>query len=158
MISTTVSRRGFLIGGAAVVATMATPSPALANPRLDVAKDPNCGCCSAWVAILEADGFDVAVETLAPADLAQLKRRSGVPQAMMSCHTGRIEGYVIEGHVPAADIRRLLETRPDAIGLSVPGMPLGSPGMGPEEAREAYQVFLIKRDGSTDVFASYAAA
>ena len=76
----------------------------------------------------------------------------------MSCHTGRIAGYVIEGHVPAADIRRLLVERPDAIGLSVPGMPIGSPGMGPEDQREAYDVILIGRDGAANVFASYPAA
>jgi hypothetical protein len=74
---------------------------------------------------------------------------------MTSCHTAFIDGYIIEGHVPAADIRRLLEDRPDAIGLAVPGMPFGSPGMGPEEDREAYDVFLITADGSTEVFSSY---
>ena len=80
------------------------------------------------------------------------------PQEMISCHTGRIEGYMIEGHVPVADIRRLLEERPDAVGLAVPGMPYGSPGMGPESEREAYEVFLIRRDGSNEVYASYSAA
>ena len=75
---------------------------------------------------------------------------------MVSCHTALIDGYVIEGHVPAADIRRLLEERPDAVGLAVPGMPDGSPGMGPEDDREAYDVFLIRKDGSTEVFSSYA--
>ena len=77
---------------------------------------------------------------------------------MMSCHTGHAGGYVLEGHVPAADIRRLIEERPDAVGLTVPGMPYGSPGMGPEDKREAYDVFLIRRDGSTEVFSSYEAA
>ena len=77
---------------------------------------------------------------------------------MASCHTADVEGYVIEGHVPVADIRRLLDERPDAIGLAVPGMPYGSPGMGPESHREAYDVFLIRRDGTTEVFTSYAAA
>ena len=77
---------------------------------------------------------------------------------MISCHTGEIEGYMIEGHVPVADIRRLLAERPDAVGLAVPGMPYGSPGMGPEDQREAYDVFLIRRDGSSEVFTSYSAA
>ena len=86
----------------------------------------------------------------------EFKLDNGVPQRMVSCHTALIEGYVIEGHVPAADIRRLLEERPDAVGLAVPGMPYGSPGMGPEENREAYDVFLIREDGSTEVFSSYA--
>ncbi|MFD0858612.1 DUF411 domain-containing protein, partial [Roseovarius aquimarinus] len=90
--------------------------------------------------------------------LTRHKIDAGIPDAMMSCHTGEIEGYVIEGHVPPADIRRLLAQRPDAIGLAVPGMPYGSPGMGPEDQREAYDVFLIRRDGSTEVFSSYHAA
>jgi hypothetical protein len=77
---------------------------------------------------------------------------------MASCHTGHADGYVLEGHVPAADIRRLLKERPDALGLAVPGMPYGSHGIGPEDQREAYDVFLIHRDGSTDVFVSYEAA
>jgi hypothetical protein len=77
---------------------------------------------------------------------------------MISCHTGRVDGYMIEGHVPAADIRRLLDERPNAVGLAVPGMPYGSPGMGPETEREAYEVFLILRDGSTKVFSTYPAA
>ena len=86
------------------------------------------------------------------------KLDKGIPQRMISCHTGEIEGYMIEGHVPVADIRRLLAERPDAVGLAVPGMPYGSPGMGPEDQREAYDVFLIRRDGSSEVFTSYSAA
>ena len=77
---------------------------------------------------------------------------------MHSCHTGKIEGYMIEGHVPPSDIRRLLAERPDAVGLAVPGMPYGSPGMGPEDRREAYDVFLIRADGSAERFAHYDAA
>jgi hypothetical protein len=90
--------------------------------------------------------------------LIRHKMAAGIPQAMMSCHTGEIDGYAIEGHVPPADIRRLLSERPDATGLAVPDMPYGSPGMGPEDRREAYDVFLIRRDGSTEVFSRYAAA
>jgi len=77
---------------------------------------------------------------------------------MVSCHTGRVEGYMIEGHVPVAEIRRLLDERPDAAGFAVSGMLYGSPGMGPESEREAYDVFLVRRGGSTEVFTSYAAA
>ena len=90
--------------------------------------------------------------------LARYKLDNGIPQELVSCHTGRIAGYMIEGHVPPADIRRLLEERPDAIGLAVPGMPYGSPGMGPETEREAYEVFLIRHDGTTEPFSSYPAA
>tara|TARA_B100002003_G_scaffold90839_2_gene84843 strand:+ start:11432 stop:11737 length:306 start_codon:yes stop_codon:yes gene_type:complete len=97
----------------------------------------------------------VTYENLAAGLLARHKFANGIPQEMVSCHTGEIDGYFIEGHVPPADIRRLLEERPDALGLAVPGMPYGSPGMGPEQGREAYNVFLIRRDRSTEVYTSY---
>jgi len=104
---------------------------------------------------LEENGFVPTGEDMFGGLLVRFKLERGVPQRMVSCHTGLVEGYVIEGHVPASDIRRLLEERPDAIGLAVPGMPYGSPGMGPEEVREAYDVFLIRQDGSTEIYSSY---
>lgn len=127
-------------------------------PAIHVLRDPGCGCCGAWIEILREDGFAVTEEQSFNSQLVQFKAGKGIPPRMMSCHTGEIEGYVVEGHVPAADIRRLLTERPDAIGLAVPGMPYGSPGMGPEDEREAYEVFLIRRDGSTEVFTMYDAA
>jgi hypothetical protein len=154
-----LSRRMILIGGTAMLA--ASPLMALAQgagPAIHVMKDPNCGCCSAWIEILQGDGFAVTTETSFGTLLMRYKLENGIPQKMVSCHTGRIDGYMIEGHVPVADIRRLLEERPEAVGLAVPGMPYGSPGMGPESEREAYDVFLIRRDGSTELFTSYAAA
>lgn len=154
----TLSRRCLMVGAcAASVATM-LPAVAQTRPAINVLRDPNCGCCEAWVEILQSEGFDVTVEASMGTQLARYKLENGIPPEMVSCHTGRIEGYMIEGHVPAADIRRLLDERPDAVGLAVPGMPYGSPGMGPEADREAYDVFLIRRDGSTDVYASYSAA
>ena len=159
MIQDSFSRRTLLIGGAAMLA--ASPLAALAQgagPAIHVMKDPNCGCCSAWIDILANDGFAVTTEASAGTLLMRYKLDNGIPQEMVSCHTGRIEGYMIEGHVPAADIRRLLVERPDAVGLAVPGMPYGSPGMGPESEREAYDVFLIQRDGSIEVFSRYTAA
>ena len=159
MTCETFTRRSALIGGAALLVTSALPASAQGSAlSIHVLKDPNCGCCSAWIDILEAEGFDVTVEESTGTALTRYKLDNGIPQAMVSCHTGRIEGYMIEGHVPVADIRRLLDTRPDAVGLAVPGMPYGSPGMGPETEREAYDVFLIHRDGSTDVFSHHAAA
>ena len=154
-----ISRRMILIGGTAMLA--ASPLKALAQgagPAIHVMKDPNCGCCSAWIEILENDGFAVTTERSLGTLLMRYKLENGIPQEMASCHTGSIEGYMIEGHVPVADIRRLLEERPEAVGLAVPGMPYGSPGMGPESEREAYEVLLIRRDGSTEVFTRYAAA
>lgn len=159
MTHETISRRAILVGATALVATSPLRTSAqTSRPAIHVMKDPNCGCCSAWIEILENDGFAVTTEQSAGTALMRYKLDSGIPQEMASCHTARVEGYMIEGHVPVADIRRLLGKRPDAVGLAVPGMPYGSPGMGPENEREAYDVFLIHRNGSTDVFSHYAAA
>jgi hypothetical protein len=122
---------------------------------VDVRKTNGCGCCLSWMEHLEVNGFAPTGQDMFGGILVRFKLDNGVPQRMVSCHTGLIDGYVIEGHVPAADIHRLLEERPDAVGLAVPRMPYGSPGMGPEEDREAYDVYLIQRDGSTEVFSSY---
>ncbi|QDI74396.1 MULTISPECIES: DUF411 domain-containing protein [Leisingera] len=122
---------------------------------IDVKKTNGCGCCLAWMKHLEENGFAPSGENMFAGLLVRFKLDNGVPQRMVSCHTGLTEGYVIEGHVPAADIRRLLAERPDAVGLAVPGMPLGSPGMDQGSWREAYDVFLINNDGSTEVYASY---
>lgn len=158
MTSEIHSRRTVLIGGAALFAALPLQAPArTARPAIHVLKDPNCGCCSDWIDILRTDCFAVTTDASAGTALMRYKTENGIPQAMISCHTGRIEGYMIEGHVPVADIRRLLDERPDAVGLAVPGTPFGSPGMGPESEREAYQVFLIRRDGSTEVYANHSA-
>ncbi|GGC10357.1 hypothetical protein GCM10011363_28780 [Marivita lacus] len=154
-----ISRRAILVGATSLVATL--PLRTLAQgvgPSIHVMKDPNCGCCSAWIDILANDGFAVTTEASAGTLLMRYKLDNGIPREMVSCHTGRVDGYMIEGHVPVADIHRLLVERPDAVGLAVPGMPYGSPGMGPESARDAYDVFLMRRDGSIEVFTSYAAA
>lgn len=153
----TIGRRGVLLGVAAL-AVLPVATQAATKTAIHVLKDPGCGCCSAWMEILDQAGFDVTSTPSAGAALFKEKAARGITPEMASCHTADVEGYVIEGHVPVADIRRLLDERPDAIGLAVPGMPYGSPGMGPESHREAYDVFLIRRDGTTEVFTSYAAA
>lgn len=153
-----ITRRGLLAGSASLAALAPFASQAETQAAIHVVKDPNCGCCSAWIEILEADGFAVTTEAMSGTPLMRYKAENGIPAEMASCHTARVGGYMIEGHVPAADIRRLLDQRPDAVGLAVPGMPYGSPGMGPESAREAYDVFLIRRDGGSDVFTRYQAA
>ena len=125
------------------------------RPQIEVWKDPNCGCCKDWIAHLEKNGF---ATTVIDQGNNAARARLGMPQKFGSCHTALIQGYVIEGHVPAADIHRLLKEKPKALGLSVPGMPVGSPGMdGPsyDNRRDAYQVLLIQRDGSTTVFNTY---
>lgn len=123
-----------------------------ALPALQVWKDPNCGCCNDWVALMRADGFQVQVFD---SGNTAVRQRLGLPAKYGSCHTGLVGGYVIEGHVAPSEVRRLLAEKPQAIGLAVPGMPVGSPGMdGPVygERRDAYDVLLVQRDGSSRVF------
>jgi hypothetical protein len=142
----------------ALALAVACPAAAQAEPPptpIAVAKTSGCGCCVAWMKHLEVNGFAPTGENMWSGEIVRHKLDLGVPKDMLSCHTGRVEGYVIEGHVPAPDIRRLLAERPDAVGLTVPGMPLGSPGMDQGDDREAYDVLLIRRDGGTEVFASY---
>lgn len=138
----------------------ATPPEASAVPTLDadyppitVYKTPTCGCCSMWVDHLKASGF--TVETVDMPNLSEVKARYGVAPEMQSCHTGVVDGYVVEGHVPADDIKRLLAERPEARGIAVPGMPIGSPGMEvPGQAAQPYDVMLLT-DGAPEVFASH---
>ncbi len=153
----TLTRRALLAGAASLAAAAPLALRAEATLSIHVLKDPNCGCCTAWIDILEAEGFRVTTEARDPDALMRHKRDSGIPREMVSCHTASIDGYMVEGHVPVADILRLLAERPDAVGIAVPGMPFGSPGMGPEEEREAYDVFLMRRNGGTEVFSRYAA-
>lgn len=126
-------------------------------PTVEVWKDPNCGCCYLWIEHLQAHGFKVNVRDVGN---TAARQRLGMPEKLGSCHTATVGGYVIEGHVPAADIRRLLKERPVALGLSVPGMPIGSPGMdGPEYKgrKDAFDVLLVQKDGSAKSFQAYPA-
>ncbi|MTH78067.1 DUF411 domain-containing protein [Paracoccus aestuariivivens] len=150
------TRRALVLGAVALLAVPAVGGPAHAmTRRIHVLKDPNCGCCSEWVDLMRTKGFEITVEAADPERLALIKRDGGIPETLTSCHTARVDGYLIEGHVPAVDILRLLAERPDAIGLAVGGMPYGSPGMGPETDREAYDVVLIRRNGTQEVVARY---
>lgn len=123
-------------------------------PTVTVFKSPTCGCCSMWVEHLEAAGF--TVETRDRDDMAVVKDSLGLPSDLASCHTGVVDGYVIEGHVPAEYVARLLKERPEALGLAVPGMPVGSPGMEMGDRRDPYQVLLVDDSGEAAVFASIA--
>lgn len=137
----------------AVTLMTAPPAPPTDAPLVTVYKTPTCRCCMKWVRYLQEAGF--AVRTEHPADLAVVRARLGVPPEYAACHTAVVEGYVVEGHVPAADIKRLLAERPAARGLTVPGMPVGSPGMeGPNP--EDFRVHLLRADGSVSVYAQYA--
>lgn len=151
-----IGRRELLLASAAVA--LAPPSRAEEEPAIHVVKGRGCECCEAWVDYLREQGFTVTDEVLMGTLLIRLKMDQGIPAKAFSCHTGTVDGYALEGHVPAADIRRLLDERPDAVGLAVPGMPYGSPGMGSEDSRDAYDVLLVRRDGSLEIFTSYQAA
>lgn len=134
----------------------AIAAPALADaPAVEVWKTPSCGCCGAWIDHMREAGFRVKAHDVDQGALYRIKSRVGLTPALSSCHTALVDGYLVEGHVPAADVRRLLAERPDAAGLSVPGMPIGSPGMEMGATVEPYDVLLIGRDGGTDVFASH---
>lgn len=150
-----IDRRTLLLAIPSVGALAAVPLHAEADLGIHVVKDPGCPCCNSWISHLRDNGFLVSFEERSLDDLAAFKRERGISEELASCHTAATADYTIEGHVPAADIRRLLSERPDAVGLAVPGMPYGSPGMGPESERDAYDVILILRDGSTEVFTSY---
>ena len=150
-----IPRRQWL-AAAAVLALTGFERTALAQATtVQVWKDPNCGCCQLWVEHLQASGFKVEVRDVGN---TAARKRLGMPEKFGSCHTASVGGYVIEGHVPAADIQRLLKQRPVALGLSVPGMPIGSPGMdGPEYKgrKDAYDVLLVQKDGSSKSFQHY---
>lgn len=150
-------RRGLLL--AALAAAVAAPTlgvrpafAARARPLVEVWKSPTCGCCGAWVEHMQAAGFEVRIHDVGN---TAARARAGLPAKYGSCHTALVDGYVVEGHVPAADVKRLLAERPAALGLAVPGMPIGSPGMEQGDLREPYDVLLIARDGAASVWRAY---
>lgn len=151
------ARRSVLTGLAcATLVVAARPSVARALPKVVVTKDPTCSCCGGWVDHLRESGF--MADVVESADMNRIKARLGIPQELASCHTAEVAGYVIEGYVPADAMKRLLAEGPDAKGLAVPGMPVGSPGMEVEGAApETYDVVLFG-DGKRTTFARYQGA
>ncbi len=152
-----MQRRYLLKTIATLAGTSLLPTVLIAQtrPQLEVWKDPNCGCCQDWVIHMQAKGFDVKVHD---SGNSAARKRLGVPDQLGSCHTARVGGYAIEGHVPAREVQRLLRERPAAIGLAVPGMPVGSPGMDGAiygERKDPYDVVLIGRNGGTRVYQRY---
>ena len=138
----------------AVVAAVEQSAEVHGLPVALVHKSPTCGCCGLWVDHLKEAGFQVEVRN--SEDVMPVKQRLGVPYGKGSCHTAEIADYFIEGHVPAEDIKRLLAEKPDAKGLVLPGMPMGSPGMeGPEGTARPYTVELVARDGTTSSFSQH---
>ena len=162
---THTSRRNALHMLAAAVTAAALPAyasktGATSKTPMEVWKDPNCGCCKDWIVLMEKAGFAVTVHDTGN---NAVRAKLGLPQNLGSCHTALVGGYVVEGHVPAADVQKLLKAKPKALGITVPGMPIGSPGMdGPEYngRKDPYDVLLVTKslmrsDVSTSVFTSY---
>lgn len=148
-----ISRRQALLGGIVIAGTgVLMTGPARAERSILVYKSPACGCCNAWITHLREHGFDVEARDLD--DVATIKQRFGVPDELWSCHTAIIEDYAVEGHVPAAEILRLLTERPAIRGIAVPGMPAGSPGMEVGGYSQAYTVWAFG-DAGTSAFAEY---
>lgn len=138
-----------------VAGSSKTPSEATVEPSgrlaITVYKHPQCGCCGKWIDHLEANGFTVT--TVNREDMAAIKAEYGVTSEVASCHTAMADGFVIEGHVPAEDIKSLLDQRPEVVGISVPGMPMGSPGMEAGGEKEPFQVLTFDAKGRTGVVA-----
>jgi hypothetical protein len=144
-----MNRRTFL----AVALSAPFTDLAHATPLVRVYKSATCECCTEWAAHLRSNGFQVEVVNVA--EPGQYRRRYGIPDVLGACHTGVVDGYAVEGHVPAKEIQRLLRERPKAVGLAVPAMPLGSPGMEYQGRRDPYDVLLVDRQGQYSVYASY---
>ncbi|MCK2087078.1 DUF411 domain-containing protein [Thauera aromatica] len=141
-----------LLAGALLALAGIVPAFA-AGTEVTMYKDPNCGCCGKWAEHMRTHGF--SVKEIATPQMSEVKRTAGVPQALGSCHTAKVGGYVIEGHVPAADVRRMLTEKPAIAGLSAPGMPQGSPGMEGPYPADRYDVVSFDARGKTAVFASH---
>lgn len=150
-----MNRRIFFLNGAGALATLAVlPALAALTPtEVQVFKNPFCGCCGAWIEHMRSAGFAVKVTEVT--DSTAARKCVGMPDRFGSCHTATVGGYALEGHVPAAEVKRLLATKPNAIGLAVPGMPPASPGMDTPGRKDPYQVLLIDPSGQSSVFATY---
>ena len=152
-----LTKRQFLAGGIAAAGTAAlVPAVARmpARPRIVTYRDPSCGCCHKWVERAQAAGF--AVEVRQVPDIMAVKAKLGVPEAVASCHTSVVGGYLVEGHVPLSAVKKLLATMPRGItGIAVPGMPRGSPGMEmPDGSKDAFEVIAFNRQGAQGRFAA----
>ncbi|KIN91132.1 DUF411 domain-containing protein [Thauera sp. SWB20] len=145
---------GRCLSALACGAALGLAAPALASPdEVVMYKDPNCGCCGKWAEHMRSAGFPVKEVASPRMDL--VKQEAGVPEALGSCHTAKVGGYVVEGHVPAADVRRMLAEKPAIRGLSAPGMPLGSPGMEGPYPAERYDVVSFDAQGRSAVFSKH---
>ncbi|MBI5784715.1 MAG: DUF411 domain-containing protein [Rhodocyclales bacterium] len=136
----------------ALVLALLTSHAVAGTPVVEVYKHPDCGCCGLWVEHLKQNGFDVKVRDVA--DVGAIRNRLGMPEKFAACHTAKVGDYLVEGHVPAADVKRLLVAKPKALGIAVPSMPPGSPGM-PSPKPVAYETLLVQPDGSYTTYARH---
>lgn len=143
-----------IVIGLGILSAIVWPMVKTTNgPEIVIYKSPTCGCCKKWASYLQDNGFKVTqVDTQS---MRAVKTKMGVPQAMASCHTAIVDGYVVEGHVPVKEIRRMLEQKPAIKGITVPGMPIGSPGMEQGARKDSYDVLAIQHDGSATIYERY---
>ncbi len=147
-----IDRRTMIGLTLAAIPAVACSKPAKAA-EVNVYKSPSCGCCGAWIDHLRASGLNIVVHEME--EVSPIAKKAGVPDDARSCHTAIVDGYFVEGHVPASDIRKLLRERPKARGIAVPGMPIGSPGMEQGGRKDAYATLIVDRGGATRVFARH---
>jgi hypothetical protein len=152
--STGFGRRRLIIGGVSALAGggaawwLLRPAASLAGPEVTVWKSPLCGCCGGWIAYMQGRGYKVTVNNVE--DLDRYRQMLGVPDSLLSCHTARVAGYLVEGHVPEPAVARLLRERPDIKGIALPGMPVGAPGMDGKPG--TYEVLAFDKDGRSRLF------
>lgn len=142
-----------LLGMGVLLLPVQIAQAAAKPPAIAVYRDPSCRCCGGWIDHLTAQGFQA--QNIETADMESLKQQYGVPDELASCHTAIVNGYVLEGHVPAADIQRLITEQPDVVRIAVPGMPVGTPGMESGERRDSFTVFSFDQQGNQAVFNQY---
>ena len=152
------SRRSFMVAGAlSALALPVLAATSSKNPTIEVWKTPTCGCCKEGGSHLESAGFKTTVHDID--DTSAIRAKKGIPLSLASCHTGEVAGYALEGHVPASEIKRLLSERPNAVGLAVAGMPMGSPGMegtpGATQPRPRFDVLLVSKQGTPTIYRAY---
>jgi hypothetical protein len=156
-----MTKMRFFVAGTAMAAlavaagVAAQPKPVSSRIAAIVYKTPTCGCCSLWVDHLRANGFQVETKDVSAADVRAVSKAAGLPEDGTSCHTAKIGNYVVEGHVPASDIHRMLKEKPAIAGIAAPGMPMGSPGMEQGGMKEPYNVMAFTKDGKKYVFAKH---
>lgn len=145
-----IALAGFGLGAAAQQKPASAPAP-----KVTVYKTSTCGCCRLWVDHMKANGFDVQAMDVSAADVRAVSKAAGLPENGSSCHTAKIGNYVVEGHVPASDIKRMLKEKPAFAGIAAPGMPMGSPGMEQGGVKEAYDVVSFTKDGKMTVYSKH---